>query len=254
MAESSIKSETAGRLQTIASAIAIAIGAYALGNVVAVSVMSILLLVGFSMEGYPARMAVLSTLAVQGAGFLGFGLVYLDYSEQFDLLEIDRPKLSDIGYLLGGIVAVLLGWQGISFVFTSLLGIEPAESSFIEQGIQNPTLLLVLIPLSILVVGPGEELLYRGIVQGSIRRVLGPVGAILIASAVFASIHVFGLIGSPLETLATLLTVFVLALVLGAVYELSENLLVPALIHGLYNATQFLLAYQYATGGLPVIG
>lgn len=254
MTETSISPDTSDRLRTIGGAIVIAIGAYALGNVVAVSVMSILLLMGIPTEGYPARMGLLSTITVQGVGFLGFGLVYLHHSEQFDLLHVDVPDLSDVGYLLGGIVAVLVGWQGIGFVFTTLLGIEPAESSLIEQGIQNPTLLLVLVPLSILVVGPGEELLYRGIVQGSIRRVLGPVGAILIASAVFASVHVFGLIGSPLQTLATLLTVFLLALVLGTIYELSENLLVPALVHGLYNAMQFLLAYQHATGELPAIG
>ncbi len=246
--------ETSNRLQTIASAIVIAIGAYAVGNVVAVSVMSMLLLVGIPVEGYPARLGLLSTLTVQGVGFLGFGLVYLHYSEQFDLLQVDFPDLPDVGYLVGGIVAVLLGWGGVGFVFTQLLGIEPAESSIIEQGIQNPTLLLILVPLSILIVGPGEELLYRGIVQGSLRRVLGPVGAISIASAVFASIHVFGLIGAPLETLATLLTVFTLALVLGATYELSGNLFVPALVHGLFNASQFLLAYQKATGGLPVLG
>lgn len=254
MAETSIKPETSDRLQTIASAIVIAIGAYAVGNVVAVSVMSMLLLVGIPVQGYPARLGLLSTLTVQGVGFLGFGLMYLHYSEQFDLLQVYFPDLPDVGYLVGGVVAVLLGWQGVGFVFTQLLGIQPAESSLIEQGIQNPTLLLILVPLSILVVGPGEELLYRGIVQGSIRRVLGPVGAISIASAVFASIHVFGLIGAPLETLATLLTVFTLALVLGAVYELSGNLFVPALVHGLFNASQFLLAYQQATGGLPALG
>lgn len=254
MSAASVQSDTPSRLGTIVRAIVIAIGAYAIGNVVAVSILSILLLMGITVEEYPARMMLLSTFAVQGVGFIGFGLVYIHYSEQFDLLQVDPPDLSDVGYLVGGILAVLLGWQGIGFVFTQLLGIEPAESTIIEQGFQNPTLLLVLVPLSILVVGPGEELLYRGIVQGSIRRVLGPIGSILIASGVFASIHVFGLIGSPLETLATLLTVFTLALVLGTIYELSENLIVPALVHGLFNASQFLFAYQQATGGLPVIG
>lgn len=254
MDDASVQPETSDRLWTIGRAIMIAIGAYAVGNVVAVSVMSMLSLMEIPVAGYPERMALLSTLTVQGVGFFGFGLAYLHYSERFDLLQIDFPDLSDVGYLVGGVVAVLIGWQGVGFVFTQLLGIEPAESSLIEQGIQNPSLLLLLVPLSIIVVGPGEELLYRGIVQGSLRRVLGPVGAIIIASAVFASIHVFGLIGSPLQTLATLFTVFTLALVLGTIYELSENLLVPALVHGLYNATQFLIAYQHATGELPLLG
>jgi membrane protease YdiL (CAAX protease family) len=43
---------------------------------------------------------------------------------------------------------------------------------------------------------------------------------------------------------------FVLALVLGVAYEYSDNLVVPALIHGTYNAIQFANAYLSATGGL----
>ena len=44
--------------------------------------------------------------------------------------------------------------------------------------------------------------------------------------------------------------VFALALVLGATYELTDNLVVPALIHGAYNAVQFGIQYLAATGGL----
>jgi membrane protease YdiL (CAAX protease family) len=43
---------------------------------------------------------------------------------------------------------------------------------------------------------------------------------------------------------------FVLALVLGATYEYTGNLTVPALIHGAYNAIQFGAAYVTTTGGL----
>jgi membrane protease YdiL (CAAX protease family) len=33
------------------------------------------------------------------------------------------------------------------------------------------------------------------------------------------------------------------ALVFGTVYELTENLVVPAMVHGAYNATLFTLLY-----------
>lgn len=237
------------RFRTVLRAITIAIGAYLLGNVVAFIFLLFLAFMDIPMQGFPERQVLLGTLAVQGVGFLGFGLAYLHYADQLDLVRFDIPSLVDIGYVVAGILGVLVGWQALGFLFTQF-GIEPAESALIEQGIQNPSLLLLLAPLSIILVGPAEELLYRGIVQGTIRRVLGPVGAIGIASAVFASIHASGLIGAPIEMLATLSTVFVLAVVLGSIYELSGNLLVPALVHGLFNASQFLIAYQQVTGEL----
>jgi membrane protease YdiL (CAAX protease family) len=43
---------------------------------------------------------------------------------------------------------------------------------------------------------------------------------------------------------------FILALVLGATYEYTDNLTVPAVIHGAYNAIQFTIAYLTATGGV----
>ena len=41
-------------------------------------------------------------------------------------------------------------------------------------------------------------------------------------------------------------------LVFGVVYELTENLVVPALTHGLYNATLFGLLYLTVTVDLPM--
>nr|WP_305794470.1 CPBP family intramembrane glutamic endopeptidase [Halomarina rubra] len=143
--------------------------------------------------------------------------------------------------------------MGSFYAFTVVYGyfdVSLAESGVIAAGRENPTLLLVLIPLSVLLVGPGEELFYRGVVQGWLRESFGPVGAIVAASVLFASIHVPGLVGSSgLAVLATLAIIGFLALYLGALYEYTGNLVVPALVHGLYNATQFALAYVQATGG-----
>jgi membrane protease YdiL (CAAX protease family) len=41
---------------------------------------------------------------------------------------------------------------------------------------------------------------------------------------------------------------FVLALVLGTVYEFTGNLTVPAFVHATYNAVQFAGAYLTSTG------
>jgi membrane protease YdiL (CAAX protease family) len=42
---------------------------------------------------------------------------------------------------------------------------------------------------------------------------------------------------------------FVPGLVLGVTYEATDNLVVPSLIHGAYNATLFTLAYLSVTFG-----
>ncbi len=38
---------------------------------------------------------------------------------------------------------------------------------------ENPDVLLLLIPASFLLIGPGEELLFRGVVQGRLRDYFG---------------------------------------------------------------------------------
>jgi len=86
------------------------------------------------------------------------------------------------------------------------------------------------------------------VVQGTLRETLHPTRAIVLASALFASIHLFSLSGEG--KLVYVGIAFVLALVLGATYEYTDNLVVPALIHGAYNAIQFTSAYLTATGGM----
>lgn len=123
-----------------------------------------------------------------------------------------------------------------------------AQNQIMTAGQQNPEVFLLLVPLSFLVVGPGEELVFRGLVQGTLRETLHPARAVVLASALFASIHLFSLTGEG--KLVYIGVAFVMALVLGAAYEFTGNLTVPAVIHGAYNAVQFAGAYLMATGGL----
>lgn len=248
-----IDRDTGNWYTAIVSAIGIAIGAYVVGTVITALMIVLLQSAGISVRGYPGRTALVSAIALQAIGFGGFAIIYVEYTERGqELVRAHVPSLRELGYFIGGIAAVLIGWIATTLLIT-WIGIQPAESAIIS-GIRNPQLLLVLIPVSIVIVGPAEELLFRGLVQGRIKRAIGPVGAIIIASAVFASIHTFGLIGSPKQMIATLSVIFVLALVLGSLYELTGNLVIPAIVHGLFNAIQFSLAYLQAVGQLPGTG
>ncbi|WP_390207728.1 CPBP family intramembrane glutamic endopeptidase [Halocatena marina] len=119
---------------------------------------------------------------------------------------------------------------------------------------ETPEALLVMIPVTILLIGPGEELLFRGIIQGSLRERFGPIVAIVLASVIFAAAHVTSLTGGLESRIITVALLIVPALVFAIAYERTGNLVVPALIHGLYNATLFSLQYAaIKLGGAPAI-
>ena len=75
-----------------------------------------------------------------------------------------------------------------------------------------------------------------------------PVIAILLASGLFAVPHVFSLSGQG--KVVSVSIVFLLALVLGVSYEYSDNIVVPSVIHGTFNAVQFGGAYLLSTGAI----
>ncbi len=236
------------RLQELLVAATLAIGAYAAGNVVLLVLASLAESVGVQIFNRPDRLVILGTLALQGIGFGGAALVYLSNADRgWELIRVSVPSLRTLAAVVGGYLLLVAAYFGINVLFTAL-EVPMASSDIVQTGFQNPDLLLLLIPLSVLLVGPAEELLYRGVIQGRLRTVMGPTYAIVMTSALFAPIHIFGLSGSPLGVAAMLGTVFFLSLFLGALYEYTGNLVVPALVHGLYNATQFVFAYLQVTG------
>nr|WP_264475153.1 CPBP family intramembrane glutamic endopeptidase [Salinirubrum litoreum] len=87
---------------------------------------------------------------------------------------------------------------------------------------------------SLLFVGPGEELLFRGVVQGRLREAFGPVAAITLGGVVFAVPHLVAAYTGP-GSLVSIGVVFGVSLALGTLYEVSDTLVVPVVAHGLYN-------------------
>ena len=219
----------------------------------------ITLIGGFDVELTPTLVIVLSLVLVQGIGCAGVALAYLALRPTFAprlrhlfgipgtpepfRIGVSIPDFRDVLVVVGGYF-LALGGAIVGSIVVSLLDVNTGTNQAAEIGMENPEVLLVLIPASILLIGPGEELLFRGIVQGRLREVFGPISGILIPSAVFAGLHWFALSGgSPMGNLVALAVLLGPAIVFGASYEYTGNIVVPSLIHGVYNATLFTLLY-----------
>ena len=194
--------------------------------------------------GLPTALLIVITLVLtQGIGFGGVALVYLS------VRGLDRrfvpaawPSIRDLVWILVGYV-LALGGAFLGATIIVLAGIPAARNRLGELVVQQPELLLLLVPFSFLLIGPGEELLFRGIVQGTLREAFGPVAGVTLASAIFAGVHYLALTGGTGARLTTVAILFLPSLAFGAAYERTGNLAVPAVIHGAYNSTLFLLVY-----------
>ncbi len=87
-----------------------------------------------------------------------------------------------------------------------------------------PTGTLFLVSL---LAGVGEELLFRGVIQGGLSGLLGPWPALILASVLFGALHAL--------TRAYFIIATLMGFYLGLFYLWSGNLLIPILIHFLYD-------------------
>lgn len=198
------------------------------------------------------------TIATNGAGTAAFsvGLAvvavgYLFYTDRdWSFLDIAVPDRRGWLYVIGGTLTMFV-ILAVTGAITGFLGIPSAEHGLVEQARDAPLILLAFVPLSWLVIGPGEELLSRNIVQKHLYDGFSRWASVVVGTAIFAAIHLPAYAtGPPPAIFATLLQLFGISLVLGVVYERTENVVVPALVHGTYNAIQFAVAYVAITSGM----
>jgi membrane protease YdiL (CAAX protease family) len=235
--------------RSLLAAAALGLGGYGFAIVVVGLAALVLIQAGIALTNRPTLLLAVSVVMGQGVAFGTFALGYLASTDRgVGFVRARLPTLRDLGWSVGGLLALFAGLIALSVLF-SALGIQSATNTVEQLGQQNPTIFLLLVPLSFLFIGPGEELLYRGVVQGRLREAFGPWVAIGVASFIFAVVHVFSLQGQG--KIAYIAILLVLSPILGLAYERTENLVVPSLIHGAFNAVQFYVAYLGATGGLP---
>ncbi len=190
-----------------------------------------------------------ATFGLAQAGIaLGFvlstaGFVVLT-GRPWGFIDLRWPTRRDLTYVVAGTVAILVAAMAVQFVLVQF-GVEFVEHRVEERARQGDTAILaVAFVFAFVANGLGEELLYRNVVQKYFAERFAPAVAITLASIVFALVH-FPAYGDPdpIATLGTVTVVFVLSIVLGVAYHRTDNIVVPALIHGGYNAVLWVLVF-----------
>lgn len=240
------RSATESPLRTVGVAVGLAVlGLILLVAVGLASAVGLFLVVWLATGDLPSEFSVLvvSTAVGQYVGFLGLGLAYLRYrgfdrARITDYLGVRWPTLREVGLIVVGYVAIIvvvIVWAGL---IDTLVATEPADNEGAETiaAAENPWVLPAAIALMFLVVGPCEEVLYRGVVQNRLRERLSAVPSIFIASAVFAAVHVVAFAAEPMAVLVAIGILLGPSVVFGAIYEYTQNIVVPSLLHGLHNS------------------
>jgi membrane protease YdiL (CAAX protease family) len=242
------------RVGLLAAGLGLTIGGIILGVGVLFALMAVLIL-GLGLDLSSQSLLILNLIAVQGVGFPVVGYAYLRYRGRhvWEFVPTAIPSLRQIGVIGGGWLGALV-LVSIAGVVIQLTGTTAAENQAGQVVAENPEFVPFLLPFVFLLNGPGEEFLFRGVIQGRFREEFGPAAAIVLATLMFAPIHVFSFVGATAQ--AALVTISILtvpSLVFGAVYEITDNFTVPALVHGLYNATLFGSIYLADTVALAGI-
>lgn len=151
-------------------------------------------------------------------------------------LRKPSPKILAIASVLA-LLLYLLG-SGISMCVETVLGPDP-RMEFAKMYLlpRDPFQLAAMVILSLVLVGPCEELAFRGFIQRGLENSFGKLKGLLIASVLFAIPH-------GLLSLRAIVPTFVGGLALGYVWQRTNgNTTASALMHGINDSISTLVAY-----------
>lgn len=156
-------------------------------------------------------------------------------------VRLSRLNNSDIKYIVV-LVVILSLLQLLLSVIGMLTGIEPGQNEAVSLGKSKELFYLYMIPVMILLVGPAEEFIFRGIIQGSITAQINWKIGVISSSILFGMAHV-SVAGGGWDGIVYAGVSGSFGLFLGYYYEKTQNLIVPALSHGIYNSILMILLY-----------
>ena len=211
----------------------------AAGLIVGSIIVAIILLglgLDFQELNFPA--ALLSLPITEGI-ILGITLLFAkNEGASFRELGLKKPSLRIIVVVSFAAVLLLFLAGSISLVEEIILGPDPDAELLVEALLPRDSLqLIALIGISLALVGPAEELAFRGFVQRGFENSFGKTAGLVIASILFGLLH-------GLNSLRSILPVTAVSLFLGYIWQKSDgNTTASAWVHGLYDAIAIAIAY-----------
>lgn len=225
-----------GKVRAVGVATGLTITALVFSTVFGLLVAIPLFMAGLDIE---STTVIVSLLIGGQIGFFAAGYLYV---RRYGLpIPIERPGRRDLGYAAVGIVAALAFATGASVVL-GWFGLMP-EAVIEELVTRNPIVAIWLAVLSVIVIAPAEEYLFRGVIQGRLRQTFSAPSAIIIASLLFGSLHFGNYVGSFGTVIGWTLLIAGVGVVFGALYERTNTLTVPIIAHAVYNALLFTVGY-----------
>jgi membrane protease YdiL (CAAX protease family) len=132
----------------------------------------------------------------------------------------------DLGLGVAASLPLLVGfWICVRWPVGPLARIKQFSDEVIRPLFRNCTILDIA--LISLLAGLGEEMLFRGVLQGAIGDWLGTAAGLVVAAVLFGLLHPITLTYAVLATLC--------GLYFGALVLLTDNLLVAIVPHALYD-------------------
>lgn len=170
------------------------------------------------------------------AGYAAVGYAFLQSGDARDVTPSWRvPDRRDAGLVVAGVVATV-AFNRVAFRLAARGGVDPVVTVTPPEGLSLGPALLALAPVLVLVVGPAEEYLFRGVVQRYLAVEFSTPAALVLASLLFVAIHLPNFLGTvPRAVLVAGPVLFGVSLCFGWLYEATGTLVVPALVHGLYD-------------------
>lgn len=193
----------------------------------------VLLTVSATLELLIPAVFTFSAFAVIIAVYLGVSRRGLSYIDAYMLTRKDAYTV------IGGTITVIGTLVGINGVIT-VFNLPAADHPLVMEARTNPEILAVLFVIVFTLNAPIEELYFRNILQKRVGEELSPWVAILVTSALFTVFHVPTLLSMTfsIAVIPSLFILFCVSIVFGVVYEETQNIIVPIIVHAIYNAVQ----------------
>lgn len=179
----------------------------------------------------------------------------------FDSKGLAKEILIGAGFAVVGLIIVAFASIGIEIILEFFLQIEiiqesPVGDAELLVNSDNILSLILMVLVMMVIVGPAEEILFRGFMQKGLVRNLGDVWGLIITALIFALIHLVSLffyIFDPFTFFILFLYLFVpyfaISITLGLLYRWrKENLIAVIIMHGLYNSLTVIIAFIYLLG------